>query len=114
MDETQGEDPSDPRLRFVWDEARRAVELQVTSLNEVRTRAVAILSVASAAAFIASAGLTQNAKLHWTTWLGISAFAMIGIIGAFVLRPRKGWRFYREADKLLDDYVEADQASIPQ
>lgn len=108
MPEPEPEHASDPRLQFVWEEARRAVELQVGNLNEVRGRAVAILSVGSAAAFIASAGLAQDTKMHWTTWLGIGAFAMIGLLGAFVLMPRTGWVFFRKADVLLSAYVDTD------
>lgn len=113
MTEKPDETPDDPRLKFVWEEALRALEFQIASLNEIRGRSVALLSVASAAAFIGTVGLTAEASLRWTTWLGIGAFAAIGMGGAFVLFPRRRWKFYRKADELLDGYVESeDPASM--
>jgi hypothetical protein len=101
---------SDPRLRFVWEEALRAVEHQASSLDDVRGRAAALLGAASiAAGFLASAALRDGGRFRAATWVGAVAFAMVGLLTANVLRPRKGWRLHREVSTLLSGYIDADE-----
>ena len=97
----------DPRLQFVWEEGLRAVERQTASLDEVRSRAAALLGAASiAAAFLASAALEGGRSFETATWIGSIAFALVGVETALILRPIPGWKFHRAPSVLLRDYVD--------
>lgn len=97
----------DERLRLAWEEGRHAVDYQARSLDELRSRAVAVLSAASiSAAFLASAVLRGDAEHGRWTWIGTAAFAVVGVLVTWVVAPRKGWTFHRSADRILASYIE--------
>lgn len=99
---------ADQRYQLVWEEARHALEMQRSQLDEVRSRGVAIISMASAAAFVASTALADGEKMHATTWVGVVAFAINVCAAAACLVPKPNWRFHREARALIREYVEAE------
>jgi hypothetical protein len=99
----------DPRLRLVWEEARRGVELQVAQLDETRGRAVALITLSGAAAAITSASLKKGETPHGAALVTFAAFTLILLLGAFALAPRRGWRFFRRADHLLSGYIDHEQ-----
>jgi hypothetical protein len=99
----------DPRLRLIWEEGVRAVDLQAHSIDEVRGRAATILSAASiAGAFLASAVLDGNEAFRLATWIATGAFAVVGLATTWVLWPRSGWKLSRRPRWMLEDYVEHD------
>jgi hypothetical protein len=100
----------DPRLRFVWEEALRAIERQEDNLTALHARAAAILSAASiAAGFLGNSALGEGQKFRGATWVGAIAFAVVGVLTAAMLLPRKGWKFRREPKDLLEHYVDHEQ-----
>jgi hypothetical protein len=97
----------DPRLRFVWEEGLRAVERQADGLDALHTRAAALLGAASiAAGFLGAAALEERQQFAVATWVGVVAFATVGVLTAWTLRPRDDWLFHRAPSDLLSDYVE--------
>lgn len=104
------DDDQDPRLRFIWEEALRAVEYQYASLNEVRGRAATVLSAASvSAAFLAAVALDDKEKFGLAAWAGTGSFVLVCIFTVWSLWPVGDWKFHRVAGKLLDIYVDHRQ-----
>jgi hypothetical protein len=104
-----GHEQPDPRLRFVWEEALRAVEYQRASLTEARARAATILSAASiSAAFLAAMALDAKGDFGTAAWFGTAAFACAGLTATWVLRPVGNWKFHREVTPLIESYVEGE------
>lgn len=100
----------DPRLRFVWEEALRAIERQAASLDDVRGRAASLIGGASiAAGFLASTALADGQRFKGSTWVGCVAFAVVGLLCANVLRPRRNWKFHRSSKDLIRDYVDGGE-----
>lgn len=107
MSSPEGDRTDDPRLRFVWEEGLRAVDRQANSLDEIRSRASALLAAASiAAAFLGSAALEGGRAFGTAAWVGAISFALVGVETALVLRPQKDWKFHRSTTDLLRDYVD--------
>jgi hypothetical protein len=97
----------DPRLRFVWEEALRGIERQASGLDALHSRAAALLGAASiAAGFLASTALDGGERFRAATWVGTIAFAVVGVLTAWILVPRKGWKLHRRPSILLSGYVE--------
>jgi hypothetical protein len=101
----------DDRIRVAWEEGIRAVERQATSLDEARSRAGALLTAASiAAAFLGGSAVddaTQGLSGFTTAaWVGIGAFAIVGLCAAAVMFPVRGWKLHRSPADILREYVQ--------
>lgn len=97
----------DPRLRLVWEESFRAVERQHDGLDGLHSRAAALLGAASiAAGFLGATALGEAQKFTAAMWVGAGAFAVIGVLAAWILLPRKGWKFHRQAEVLMSGYID--------
>jgi hypothetical protein len=102
----------DPRLQLIYEEARRAVERQAARVNEVRTRASSVLAAASIVAAFLGSGAFETAPTataeNVTAWAYLAAisFVGVGVLVAWILRPRKSWVFQRRADRQLHAYLE--------
>ncbi len=104
---------------LAYEEALRHITEQHGRLESLRTRAAALLSVASlVTSFLGGQALTNTTtdlfglevsrpSLHG--WAVVAVIAFLGSCGACVwilLPKRKGWRFGFNAKRLIRDYVD--------
>jgi len=96
----------DVRLELIYNESVRAIALQASTLDEFRGRAGTIIQSASIAGGIL--GAVQIEKFHQftlITWVGISAFGLVGLLTTAVLWPRWKWTFTSSPEKMLKAYM---------
>ena len=76
---------SDERLGLVFDEAKRAIELQSRLIDGARSRAAALLTAASiGASFLGAQALEDQNPGNWGK-AGTAAFVAVVAVGVFVM-----------------------------
>jgi di/tricarboxylate transporter len=112
-------DVPDPRIRFVYDDARGELARQLSAIDELRARVGALLSAATIATGFLAGQLASKHHHHglpWSAW--VAAGAAVGVIGlaGIVLLPLT-WQggktnidtllsnIDEEPDQSLDDYL---------
>ena len=91
-------------------EARRAIDFQHSSLNELRSRTGLILAAASVSASFIGAGLASGD--HSLGFLGgLALVAFVIAVGSCirVLMPAQGWWFATSPAVLIEDWVDIDR-----
>ncbi len=83
---TESEEPYDwsPVFVLMLEEARRAIDAQVSSLESLRTRAGALVGYAGA---IAALSFTVADSRNWALWAALVASGIVAIFAAAVLAP---------------------------
>ncbi len=83
---TESEEPYDWSAVFVLmlEEARRAIDAQVNSLDSLRARAGALVGYAGA---IAALSFTVADSRNWALWAALIASGIVAIFAAMVLAP---------------------------
>jgi hypothetical protein len=104
---------SDERFNVVLETAQRAIDRQSRGIDELRSRAGALLSAASlAAAFLGADVLQAGTPMSWRSWVAVIAFAVSGATCAWVLLPRR-FTFAGSPTKLIawfiDEPADVDQ-----
>lgn len=97
---------------LLWEQAERQLSQQNADLDALRTRAVALLSVAALVAGLFGSRLPHGHPAARTVIAVIVALALFAgsvILAILVAAPRKNWLFTFTLDKLLDR-VEAGSA----
>lgn len=95
-------------LDLVFDEARRSVDYQASSLDELRSRTGNLLAAASVTtAFLGARVFDSGHPLTFWGWLAVLLFFLSGIVVVLILRPQTGWIFTLNAKKLIDGYIDA-------
>ena len=84
----------DERLRLVTEDAVRAIDRQATRLNELRSRAGTFVTAGAVLASFLGAPAVAGSRRPATV-AGTAAFLLVLGAAAYVLKPRKGWRFAR-------------------
>lgn len=91
---------------LLWDEARRQLEEQRSTLESLRSRSVALLSVASLVAALFGSHLLRGEHRWWVTVAIVVALAAFGLSALFVvhlLAPRQDWEFSQSLAAYLTD-----------
>src|SRR5260370_16195835 len=97
---------------LLWEQAQRQLSQQNTDLDALRTRAVALLSVAALIAGLFGSRLPHGhaaARTVIAVTVALVLFAASVILAILVAAPKKNWLFTFTLDKLLDR-VEAGSA----
>ena len=90
--------------RLAYDEARRRLDAQEQSLDELRSRAGVLIAASTiVTTFLGGSAASSAGALTLVTLLAIAAFvASVGLAG-WTLLPRDGWAFYFGTTKLLEE-----------
>lgn len=111
---------------IVYQESIRAIDEQLRALDGLRARTGTLLAAASIiTAFLGSEALQSHQRLRlvqaqsriesefdWLTWLAIGAFVAVAFSCVLILWPWT-WRFASSAKILIEDHVNAQEASSP-
>lgn len=102
------EAPGDPAAyELAYNEATRALQQQLASLEGLHTRAGILLSASAlVAGFLAPAAL-PNPSVIWLPYLGGGLFFISTLVLAFILLPIRKWHGVTGTKKLLADYIES-------
>lgn len=89
---------------LLWAEAQRQMDEQKTSLESLRTRAVALLSVGSLVAALFGSRLTNLHHLHEVAFAGaLAAFGLSVLAVIRVIMPRRGWELSQKLSPYTSD-----------
>lgn len=110
-----GQAGGDARRALVYEESRRALDAQQSSLDNLRTRTgVLIAATAIVSSFLGGQALGDGQFTLWS-WAAIGGFFIAGLVAVVVLFPLWRWKFTSEVNTLLSDYVDdVDPATIDQ
>jgi hypothetical protein len=105
---SMSEQPEHPGYELAYQEALRAITQQQAVLESLRSRAGALLAVASiVTSFLGGFVLGDDGPTGWS-WLAIGLFLLGATAVAFVLAPRDQWHFRSEPGVIIRSYVEDD------
>lgn len=91
---------------LAYEEAKRAMDVQESVVNELRSRAAVLIAAAAVTtSFFGSRALTQSRLDIWA-WLAIGGFALLGLSVLAILWPRHEWIFIINASWLIQNYLE--------
>jgi hypothetical protein len=102
-------------LEIVWGESRSQVAEQESSLEALRNRSIALLSVGSIVAGLFGAELIHVSALHWRLWpvlVALIAFAGSVAAAITVLFPKKEMEFYQDVTPYLDDIKAGEEVTV--
>lgn len=97
----------DPRLRLAYEAGQHALAIQRDDLERMRTRATALVSVASLAVGLLGGVIGSHAP-HRNGWFffGLAAFVVLIVCVCLVLAPYV-WHWEVDPRKILTDFVDA-------
>ena len=98
---------SDERYRIAYDAAVRRVEAQGRDLDEMRTRAAAILTVGVAITAFLGGFVLNRGSINAGGILGIVLFFGVGVALGIVLWPRE-WKFHQSAAAMVGEWIDND------
>lgn len=120
-DEIVEEDPAEQwgdrraeQYRLVFEEARRALDRQASSLDSVRGRAGTLIAASSiVTGFIGNFQAVASPGLAF--WLALAAYGGVVLLAVVILWPARGWRLGPDTKRVLEDYLDRDDfASQPE
>jgi hypothetical protein len=91
---------------LLWEEARRQIEEQRSTLESVRSRSVALLSVASLVAALFGSHILRGEHRWWVTVaivVALAAFGLSALLTVHLLAPTSDWEFSQNLDSYLVD-----------
>jgi hypothetical protein len=100
-------DPAGYELAFT--EARRALEDQDTSVNELRTRAGVLIAAAAVTTSFFGGAAIADGKLGAAGWVAVGSFLVVGFAVLAILWPRHDWTFSVDAETFIYGYLEPDE-----
>jgi hypothetical protein len=109
-----GERGGQPEEDVILEEARRAIQMQSSSLDELRSRTGVLLAAAAlSASFLGSATAHEGAAISF--WGG-AALVLFGIgvaLCVYLLAPqKKSWTFVNSPKLLIKEWIEEDQPGL--
>ena len=99
----------DPRKKLAYDESVRALELQSSALDDLRSRTGILLAALSLSASFLGAQALKDPGLTGWSWAAIGSFAVSGLLSLGVLWPGWKWRFTSNAKTIIED-VQSDES----
>lgn len=111
------DDPNADAAVLVWDQAKQQLAAQSASLDLLRTRTTAMLSVATLVAGLFATRLPSDKTHLQGRVLGfvIAALALFGlsaVLAILAVAPRDGWVFAFDLDDLLASIREGDTVPV--
>jgi hypothetical protein len=104
---------SDPRKKLAYDESVRALQLQSSVLDELRSRTGILLAALALSASFLGARALDSEGLSALAWAAIACFSVSGLCCLGILWPSKGWSFTSDATVILDQWVHSpDEPSL--
>lgn len=99
--------------RLIYEESRRALDLQLGSLDALRSRAGTVLAAAAlVTTFLGGAALANGRSAAGWGSVGIGAFIVCAVLTMVVLFPMK-FHFAFDPEKLVTDWVDVTPRSDP-
>lgn len=92
-------------------EARRAIDVQVAALDELRARTGLLLAAASlSGSFLGAAAANSGARLGLIGGIAVLAFALgVGSCIRVLWPKNKGWTFVNSPGQLIADWIEIER-----
>lgn len=90
---------------LLWEQAKAALTEQKADVDAVRTRAVALLSVASLVAGLFGSRLPHGNAAPRTVSASIAALVLFGIsvvLALLIVAPKRKWEFTFELDRMIE------------
>jgi hypothetical protein len=99
----------DPRVRVIYDESVRGLDMQSDWLDELRQRTGVLIAAATVtAALLGASALEHHDAKYSLNVLGFMAFAATIALCIGVLWPTPDWEFNYQADHLNEWYQEEE------
>lgn len=99
-----GVDPA--AYELAYQEAKRALEDQESTVSETRSRAGQLIAAAAiTTSFFGGQAITAH-HVHTTAWFAIGCFIALSISVLVILWPRHDWEFALSPAKLIATYIE--------
>lgn len=104
----------DELYELIYEEAQKELERQALRLDEVRGRAGAILTAASISSALLGTTVVIDVRDERSVVasVAIGAFAVLGLLTAYVLFPRRDWYFGHNVLALIGT-ADADDYDLP-
>lgn len=100
--------------QMIYAEARRAIDVQVGLLANLRNRAGTILAASAlATSFLAADVATLKTLTDWELWLPLGSFIGLAVLVVLVLLPWRNWTFVTSAKVLIEDHVRVESRNSP-
>jgi hypothetical protein len=107
-DTTEGRrPPADPATyELAYQEAKRALQDQESTVSETRSRAGQLIAAAAiTTSFFGGQAITAH-HVHTAAWFAIGCFIALSISVLVILWPRHDWEFTLSPAKLIATYIE--------
>jgi hypothetical protein len=95
---------------LAYREAVRALDHQIATLTELRSRASVLLAAASVTVSLPGASVPGEGRLFG--WLAIVAFLLLSVCLVTIVWPRSDWHFDTNPHDLLIKHLDSDMASL--
>lgn len=100
-----------PAYALAFAEARHALDAQEQMMRDLIARAGLLMAAAAVTTSVFVGQALAHGRAGPAAWLGIAAFAGVGLAVVDVLWPRAGWELEAWATDVLTEYIEP--AGIP-
>lgn len=104
--------PVDERVKLAYEAEVRSLDMQVSSLDALRSRAGILFAVASlVATFLGSRTLSAKGLHSWSIWVAVVALVVACLLTLGVLWPWRWWQARIDGKWVLDHWVDDDSYS---
>lgn len=111
MPEQRWNEP-DPRLAVAYEESIRQLDMQASSLDELRGRISTLMAAGGVStSFLGPAALEGRQSLPLLAVLAIGCLAILTIAAIWILRPYK-WRLTHNPEAIIDVYVDKENRTL--
>jgi hypothetical protein len=96
----------DARRKLAYEESVRALEIQSSSLDDLRSRTGILLTALSLSATFLGARALDHSGFCTLNWIALVFFAISGCGCLAILLPWDDWHFVHDAKAILDQFVD--------
>lgn len=101
-------DAPDLRTELVYKESVRALQVQSSSLDDLRSRTgILLAALALTASFLGARALDVSGFTTWS-WIAVGCFGGSGICCLLILLPWGEWHFTHDANKVIQEFIEGE------
>lgn len=98
---------------LAYEEAKRALDVQESVVNELRTRSGILIAAAAITMSFFGGPALADGDVGTAGWLAIACFGLVGASVLAVLWPRTDWTFTIDAERFIGTYIESDGGPLP-
>jgi hypothetical protein len=102
----RGDEMEDPRLAFIYNEALRALQVQLAHFESLHARGATLVFAASFASSLLGGQAMANGLGAWD-WLALGLLVGIGSLAVVILWPYYNIHFRFDVEELLSKYVDS-------